>query len=50
MVSKNLKHFEKLFESNDNLLRTHKSWIVNSAFIKEYSIPSFRITFVVLDI
>lgn len=37
MVSKNLKHFEKLFESNDNLLRTHKSWIVNSAFIKEYS-------------
>lgn len=37
MVSKNLKHFENLFEENNNFLRTHKSWIINSDFIKEYS-------------
>jgi len=37
MVSKNLKHFETLFSSNNNFLRTHKSWIVNLDFLKEYS-------------
>lgn len=37
MVSKNLKHFENLFSSNSNFLRTHKSWIVNLDFLKEYS-------------
>jgi len=37
IVSKNLKHFETLFSSNTNFLRTHKSWIVNLDFLKEYS-------------
>ena len=37
IVSKNLKHFETLFSSNINFLRTHKSWIVNLEFLKEYS-------------
>tara|TARA_B100000809_G_C15109992_1_gene520212 strand:+ start:1046 stop:1795 length:750 start_codon:yes stop_codon:yes gene_type:complete len=37
IVSRNLKHFETLFNSNNNLLRTHKSWIVNLDFLKEYS-------------
>lgn len=37
IVSKNLKHFETLFDKNLNFLRTHKSWIVNLDYIKEYS-------------
>lgn len=37
IVSKNLKHFENLFENNNNFIRTHKSWIVNIHFLKLYS-------------
>ena len=37
IVSKNLKHFETLFDKNTNFLRTHKSWIVNLDHLKEYS-------------
>lgn len=37
MVSKNLKHFETLFSSNNNFLRTHKSWVINLDHLKEYS-------------
>jgi two-component system LytT family response regulator len=37
IVSKNLKHFETLFDKNANFLRTHKSWIVNLDHLKEYS-------------
>jgi len=37
MVSKNLKHFENLFDENDNFFRTHKSWIINLDHLLEYS-------------
>lgn len=37
IVSKNLKHFETLFDKNKNFIRTHKSWIINLDFLKEYS-------------
>lgn len=37
IVSKNLKHFERLLNQNNNFFRTHKSWIVNTEFLKEYS-------------
>lgn len=37
IVSKNLKHFENLFNQNTNFFRTHKSWIINLDFLKNYS-------------
>lgn len=37
IVSKNLKHFENLFNKNTNFFRTHKSWIINLDFLKNYS-------------
>lgn len=37
IVSKNLKHFETVFENLPNFLRVHKSWIINKEFIKQYS-------------
>ena len=37
IVSKNLKHFETMFDHNKNFIRTHKSWLVNINFLKEYS-------------
>jgi two-component system LytT family response regulator len=37
IVSKNLKHFETLFSTNSNFMRTHKSWIVNLDYLKEFS-------------
>ncbi len=37
LMSKNLKHFEKLLEKNENFVRTHKSWIVNLNYINNYS-------------
>ncbi|PWH81214.1 LytR/AlgR family response regulator transcription factor [Brumimicrobium oceani] len=37
IVSKNLKHFETLFDENPVFFRTHKSWIVNTSFLKFYS-------------
>ncbi|MFD1553075.1 DNA-binding response regulator [Putridiphycobacter roseus] len=37
IVSKNLKHFERILSDNHLFFRTHKSWIINTAFIKEYS-------------
>ncbi len=37
MVSKNLKHFETLLDGHAHFFRTHKSWIVNSAYLHNYS-------------
>lgn len=36
-VSKNLKHFEKLFEDVPQFFRTHKSWLLNKVYILNYS-------------
>jgi len=36
-VSKNLKHFEMLFENSIKLFRIHKSWIINVNFVERYS-------------
>jgi two-component system, LytTR family, response regulator len=37
MFSKNLKHFELLFEENKHFIRTHKSWMVNTKYVLNYS-------------
>jgi two-component system, LytTR family, response regulator len=37
IVSKNLKHFEKLFEPIPLFIRVHKSWIINKKHLKHYS-------------
>lgn len=37
MVSKNLKHFERLLSENTNFFRSHKSWIINLTHISSYS-------------
>ncbi len=36
-VSKNLKHYENLFESTPEFIRTHKSWLINKNHITQYS-------------
>jgi two-component system LytT family response regulator len=36
-ASKNLKHFEGIFEDNVHFFRTHKSWIINSVYMLNYS-------------
>ena len=37
MISKNLKHFESLFDQVNHFFRSHKSWIVNIDYLKRYS-------------
>lgn len=37
LMSKNLKHFERMLETNSNYIRVHKSWIINVDFIQHYS-------------
>lgn len=37
IASKNLKHFETVFENLHFFFRTHKSWLVNINYIKRYS-------------
>ena len=36
-VSKNLKHFETVLSSVPTFIRVHKSWIINKAYLKNYS-------------
>lgn len=36
LVSKNLKHFETIFENSQQFIRTHKSWLINPLFIEQY--------------
>ncbi len=37
IMSKNLKHFERMLSEHVNFIRSHKSWIININFIKHYS-------------
>lgn len=37
VASKNLKHFETMFESLPVFFRVHKSWMINKKFIQNYS-------------
>ena len=37
LVSKNLKHFERLLCDQSNLVRVHKSWIINLGHLINYS-------------
>jgi two-component system, LytTR family, response regulator len=36
-VSKNLKHFETMFNELPQFIRVHKSWMINKLFLKNYS-------------
>lgn len=44
MVSKNLKHFERLLSDNLNFFRAHKSWIISLSHISSYSKSKLEIT------
>lgn len=37
VASKNLKHFETLFEALPAFFRVHKSWIIHKSYLKSYS-------------
>lgn len=37
MMSKNLKHFERLLDNNPNFIRVHKSWLINKQKLRHYS-------------
>lgn len=37
LMSKNLKHFERMLEEEKSFIRVHKSWIINTRFILHYS-------------
>lgn len=37
LMSKNLKHFERMLEEEKSFIRVHKSWIINTHFILHYS-------------
>lgn len=37
LMSKNLKHFERMLSDHLNFIRSHKSWILNVNYIKHYS-------------
>lgn len=37
IMSKNLKHLERMLEENSNFIRVHKSWIINIDYIQSYS-------------
>lgn len=43
-VSKNLRHYELLFEALPQFIRTHKSWIINRNYMKHYSKTELTIT------
>ena len=44
MVSKNLKHFENMLEENGDFFRSHKSWLVNTSRVLNYSKSQLTIT------
>lgn len=37
VASKNLRHFETVFEEHSDFIRVHKSWLINKKHIKNYS-------------
>ncbi len=37
LMSKNLKHFERMLEGENMFIRVHKSWIINTHYILHYS-------------
>lgn len=37
LVSKNLKHFENILPDSEKFFRSHKSWIVNTDYIKTFN-------------
>lgn len=43
LMSKNLKHFERMLEEEKSFVRVHKSWIINTSFILHYSKSEFTI-------
>lgn len=43
MVSKNLKHFEKLLADHPRFFRSHKSWLINLDHIQSYSKSQLQI-------
>lgn len=43
VASKNLKHFETILESLPEFIRVHKSWLINTKYILNYSKSDFTI-------
>lgn len=43
VASKNLKHFETILENLPQFIRVHKSWMINTKFILNYSKSDFTI-------
>jgi two-component system, LytTR family, response regulator len=43
IASKNLKHFETIFDSLSQFIRVHKSWMVNTKYILNYSKSDYSI-------
>lgn len=43
-VSKNLKHFETIFDENTNFFRAHKSWLIVKSHVLKYSKTDLSIT------
>ncbi len=43
-VSKNLRHYEKILDENTSFFRTHKSWLVNLNYLKNYSKSKLEIS------
>ncbi|ALO16498.1 Transcriptional regulatory protein YehT [Salinivirga cyanobacteriivorans] len=43
-VSKNLRHYEKILDENSSFFRTHKSWLVNLNYLKNYSKSKLEIS------
>lgn len=44
LISKNLKYYERLFETSPQFIRVHKSWIINTNHIVDYSKAELQMT------
>lgn len=43
LISKQLKHYEKLLKEKENFFRSHKSWLINTVFLEKYSKSNLEI-------
>lgn len=43
LTSKNLKHYENIFEGHPQIIRIHKSWIIHLEYLLSYSKSKFEV-------